>query len=115
MFTPRRKLALAVGLAGLGVVGGGIAFGVAANHRNDEARERCPVPGQMCAFADQSNALRDLAQSHALVANVGYAIGGTAIAGAIALWFLGAPERREPNFSISPRVGGPGVDVQARF
>jgi serine/threonine-protein kinase len=113
--TARRRAALGAGLVGLGVVGGSAALGISARGLEDDAFALCPDPGVICDGADRANGLLDRAQQRALVANVGYAVGGAALAGAIALWVTGGSAPARSRVSVTPRAGGPGVDVIVRF
>lgn len=111
-FTGTRKLAL--GAAGLGVVGlgFGVVFGRSSKNLEEQAFDRCPVPDD-CASPDVANGLIADADQAATRANLSFALGGAALAASVALWILGSPETP---VAVAPRLGGaPGLDVIARF
>lgn len=115
-FTPMRYGAIASGVVGLAAVGFGVARGLSAKDKQAQADELCPEAacGDPAAIA-----LNDDAQSHALQANLGFAVGGLAIAGAVALWILGEPDAPydDEALSVRPTLGrdGLGLTFGGRF
>jgi hypothetical protein len=110
-WTTTRKLAIAVGVAGLGAVGTGVYFGLRAQDFEEQANERCP--DVLCADPEALR-LNDRAQDNALRANVLYAAGGAAAAIATVMWFVGGPDGETV---VTPTVGSDraGVSVLGRF
>lgn len=111
-FTGTRKIAL--GAAGLGVVGlgFGVVFGRASRNLEERAYDRCPVVDD-CNSPEVSNDLIADADQAATRANISFAVGGAALAASVALWILGSPETP---VTVAPRLGSaPGLDVIARF
>lgn len=104
-FTKTRKLA--VGLAGAGVVSlaAGIALGVTATGKKDDAFKLCPDANRPCGSAERANNLLSSSHTWATAANVGF---GLALASGVAagiLWFTGAPRRETPaRVSVVPSV-----------
>jgi hypothetical protein len=114
-FTSRRKVALAIGAVGVGLVAGGVALGISSRNLEDDAFGLCPDASAPCDDAVRANALLDRGNQRALYANVAYAAGGAAVIGAIVLWLTGGVAREVSRVTVVPRAGGPGVDVQVRF
>jgi hypothetical protein len=115
MFTGKRKIALGVAAGGVLVFGAGIVFGMQASGFEDDAFALCPDPAQ-CTDADEANDLMEKGRSRALLANVSYGVAVGAAAGAVVLWFLGAPTATSSSIAITPRTGEvTGADVSFRF
>jgi tetratricopeptide (TPR) repeat protein len=106
-FTPRRKLAIAAAAVGVAAVGVGIGFGLYGNSLAGDADAICP--GVDCGDAHAVD-LNHSARSNALVANIGFAVGGAAIAGAAVMWLIGAPKTGE-TVSVVPTLGADRVGV----
>ncbi|HET9624351.1 MAG TPA: hypothetical protein VFP84_23425 [Kofleriaceae bacterium] len=83
-----RKASLAIGLAGAGVLGAGVYFGVHSNTLRDRSDRLCP--NTRCGDAEGLR-LNDDAKSAATRANVLFAAGGAVVATAVVLWLVGAP------------------------
>jgi len=112
-FTPRRKLAVAVGGVGVVVFVAGAVLGSQAKQREDAAFALCPSPTTPCADAAEATDLNKQGQSRALQANVAYGVAAGAVAAAAVLWLTGAPESR---VAVTPRVGEvAGLDLHLRF
>jgi tetratricopeptide (TPR) repeat protein len=106
-FTPMRWGAVGAGVIGLAAIGAGVVFGLEAKDLQSQADELCPE-----AACDDMEAIRlnNDAQSEAMRANVSFAVGGLAVAGAVALWIIGAPDEAAPgDVSFRPVVGGDRV------
>ncbi|MFN0249271.1 MAG: hypothetical protein ACKV2T_20470 [Kofleriaceae bacterium] len=115
MFTGKRKIALGVAAGGVLALGAGIVFGMQASGFEDDAFALCPDPDS-CADADQANDLMEKGRGRALLANVSYGVAVGAAAGAVVLWFLGAPTATTSSIAITPRTGEvTGADVSFRF
>lgn len=116
LFTPRRKIALGVGIVGAASFFGGVALGLSSSSLEDDSYALCPRPDS-CARADEANDLHDRAADRATYANIAYGVAGAALVGAAVLWFTGAPEK-EPRVSVKPSFGSAnqaGVDLSVRF
>jgi hypothetical protein len=108
-FTTMRYAAIGTGVLGVVAVGAGISLGLNAKDKQRQADEICPEAA--CNDMD-AVALNEKAQKKAMQANIGFAVGGVAIAGAVALWILGAPDDDgggEEEMSLVPVVGGDQV------
>jgi len=106
-FTGMRKAAVAAAVIGVaGIVVGGV-FGSKANDLEKQADAICP--NDACGDTHALDLNKD-ARSDATIANIGFIGGGVAVAGAAALWFLGAPKTTE-GVSIAPSVRGDQVVV----
>jgi hypothetical protein len=103
-WTGRRKLA--VGAAGVSVVGlaTGVTFAVLAKNKEDGAESLCP--GSVCNSAGDiaiaTTKIHD-AKSRAVVANVALGVAGAGAIAAGVLWLTGAPERHD--VAIVPGAG----------
>jgi len=117
-WTGMRKVALGLAVVGLGGVATGVIFGVQAQGLNDDAARLCP--SSPCANADEANALTDRADVRSTLANVSYGLGGAMIAGAVVLWFVGAPSadgEEDSGAALIPQVSPTftGVAFSGRF
>ena len=97
-WTKRRKVALGLGASGLVAVGTGVALSLHAQGLRDDAAALCPSVS--CADASRANDLSERASTGDRNALVAYGVGGAAVAGAVVLWLLGAPEHS--TFEPSP-------------
>ena len=106
-----RGVAVGAGIVGAAALGAGIYFGVHANDLRDRSNALCP--DVLCPDPEGLR-LNDDAKRSATRANLGYAVGGGAIAGAIVLWMVGRPRAE---VSIAPAVGrdSAGATVAGRF
>jgi hypothetical protein len=119
-FTPRRKVAIAVG--GLGVAAGvvGAVLGVRSRQADHDAFKLCPSPTEPCAAATQADDLNELGRSRALQANIAFGVASGAAVAAAILWLTGSPESSPApasrSLAVTPRIGEvSGVDVLVRF
>ena len=113
--TTGRKVSLFLGGGGLIALGARAVFGIRSSGYEDDAASLCPMTA--CADAERANELLQDADDAARNANIAYAVGGVAIAGAAALWFLTGPERSTSTVSAGPLVSPAmaGVQVIGRF
>ncbi|MBK7535697.1 MAG: hypothetical protein IPI49_10095 [Myxococcales bacterium] len=118
----RRKVVLGVAAGGVVAAGTAIGFGLAARSARSDALATCSPSACTAAAAAAAQDQNDRARSHALVANVGYAVAGAAAVGALVLWFTAptAPLRERQSetasLSISPLLGaGNGFVVSGGF
>lgn len=99
-FTGARKLSIGLAVVGVAAIGLGVGFGRQATSTEDQADAICP---DLACGEPHAVDLNATARSQALVANIGFAVGGAAIIGAAVLWFTGAPKSREA-LSIAPTL-----------
>ncbi len=116
-FTALRTLAVGTAAASVVSVVAGVALGVSANAKQDDAYRLCPEPTTPCARADQANALIRASHDRAHQTNAAFGIAAGAAFATGVLWFLGAPDERAARVSVVPSVapGEPGVAVWGRF
>jgi hypothetical protein len=106
-FTGMRKASIAVAAVGVLGIAGGIVFGSKAKSVENQSDALCPTS----ACGDpQGLKLNQDAKSDALYANVGFVVGGVAIAGAVVLWFVGAHQPTD-HVSLAPVVDGHDVGL----
>ena len=105
-FTPRRKLAIGIGVGGIAAVIGGTVLHVIGNARERDAFALCPEP-TACGDADAANALVQSSRRFTIASRVAFGVGAAAVVTAGYLWFTGAPATRR----IEPRVGEGEVGV----
>lgn len=105
-WTGTRRVAVALGSAGVASIGGGIAFGLRARDLAERSDAICP--SEVCADPEGLR-LNDDARDNAMRANVFYGVGAAAIAGAITLWVLGAPDEVAPVPIVSADHVGLGI------
>jgi len=115
--TTRRKVAIGIAAGGLAAVIGGGVLGVRASGLQDDADQACPPEHCTPADAVRAEDLNRSARTNAMLANVAFALGGTAILGAGALWYFGAPPETESGFAIVPHASPTyaGLDAIVRF
>jgi hypothetical protein len=108
-WTGKRKWAIALAAVSVAASGTGIGLGVHANSLESQADMRCPDTACPDPTAvDQNRSAR----RYALGANVGFAVGGAALAGAVVLWLVGSPEApRRDEVSIVPTLAGDRVGI----
>jgi len=112
-FTARRKIAIAVGGAGVVAMASGVVLGVQSKNFENDAFALCPSPSSPCAGARKADGLIVSGQSRALQANIAYGVAGGAAVAAAVLWLTGAPESR---VAVTPRLGAvAGLDLAVRF
>jgi len=101
MFTTKRKLALGIAAAGVAGIALGVVFGMKGQDAEKQSDMICPTSTCNDAHALQLNSD---ARSDGLYANVGYVVGGAAVAGAAVLWFVGAPKAARDEVAVTPIV-----------
>lgn len=94
----------------LGVAGLGIGIGYAASSRSAKDSERALRTKEPCLDANSAACMelrdaRDSVSNRKTVSNIGYVVGGVAVAGAVAAWFLWPQSKRETGVAIHPVVG----------
>jgi len=111
--TGARKLSIGLAVVGVAAVGLGVGFGHKATSTEDRADTICPDTA--CGDAHAVD-LNTTARHQALVANLGFAVGGAAIVGAAVLWLTGSPKPREV-LSVAPTLeaGRVGLSVAGAF
>ena len=100
--TPMRIGALAAAGVGLAGLASGAGFGLEATHLQHESNAICPAV--MCGDSHALD-LNHSARTDALVSNISWAVGGAAVAGAVVLWLVGAPETASETVSVAPVIG----------
>jgi serine/threonine-protein kinase len=106
-----RGIGVALGVAGLGAIGGGIYYG---NRSKDlEERSNAICPDRECSDSEGLR-LNDDAQTAAKRANLFFVGGGVAVAAATVLWFVGKPDAETV---IAPSIGADhvGASLSRRF
>jgi hypothetical protein len=87
-WTGMRKLSLGLAVAGAGAIGGGVYFSLHARDLESDADRLCPSTA--CGDPMGLRLNRD-AESSAKTANIFYIAGGSSLAAAVLLWFIGGP------------------------
>ncbi len=113
-FTGTRKIAVAVGVLGVAGIAVGAVFGSKANDLESQSNKICPTATCNDMHALQLNSD---AKSDALISNIGFIGGGAAVAGAVVLWFVGAPKAAQESVAVTPLVGrtSVGLGLGGRF
>jgi hypothetical protein len=106
-FTGMRKASIAVAAVGVIGIAGGIIFGSKAKSAENQSDALCPTAS--CGNR-QGLQLNQDAKNDALYANIGFVVGGAAIAGAVVLWIVGA-NKPSDHVSLAPIVQGHDVGV----
>jgi PEGA domain len=118
-FTPRRKIAIAVGGLAVGAGAAGVLLGLGSRSLEHDAFARCPSASTPCLAAAEATDLNERARARALHANIAFGAAGAAAVAAAILWFTGAPEGGVailPRVSSVPGAGSvAGIDLTARF
>lgn len=99
--TGQRKLAIAIAAFGAAAAGTGVGLGLHARNLEHDVDAVCPQAACPDADAVQRNAT---ARRYALAANIGFGVGGAAIASAVILWLTGAPPASK-SLAVTPLVG----------
>lgn len=115
-FTPRRKIAAGVAGGAVAAVAVGVVFGLSSARSADKASNLCPDIN--CDRFEEANALNKKSRDQALYANIGFGVGGAAVAGAVVLWIIGKPEKPsagEPMVTTHIGARQVGASVTFRF
>lgn len=117
-WTSKRKIAIGLALGGVAGLGAGTVFAIQNQGYKDDAARLCP--SNPCTNAEEANALSDRADTRATLANVSFGIGAGLVAGAVVLWFVGAPSSmhdRSDDAAFIPQLapGFTGVAYGGRF
>jgi tetratricopeptide (TPR) repeat protein len=104
--TRQQTAALIVAGGGVLALGVGVAFGVNAKSKDDDAKADCPAG---CATQEAAT-LNEEARTSALLANVSYGLGFAAIATGAVLYFTGAApdEPQTGGLRVTPELGAEG-------
>ncbi|MEO8704570.1 MAG: tetratricopeptide repeat protein [Kofleriaceae bacterium] len=100
-WTTRRKLAVVSGGLGLAMIAAGGVLGHSARGLERDAFDRCPDPATPCTGAAVAQREIDRAGERAVLANVAFGAGATAVIGGAILWWVGRPAER---VTITPTV-----------
>jgi len=109
-WSPKRRIAVALGVGGAVALGVGIAVGAIAQSKQHDASALCPDPAMPCASAASASQLNSQAHGLAIGADATFAIAAAAAAGAGVLWFTGKPERA-PRAAIAPAISPRGAGL----
>jgi len=116
-WTGKRKVALGLAIGGVVGLGAGTVFALQNQSYKDDAARLCP--SSPCANAEEANALADRASTRATLANISFGVGAGLVAGAVVLWFVGAPstDHTDDDAAFIPQVapGFTGVAYGGRF
>ncbi len=105
----QKTIGIVVGVAGLGGIVLGSAFGAIASSKWSSSHSECPAPG--CAQHAQAVADHDSASSAATVSTIGFVAGGVALAAGAILFFTAPSSNTATGSSVGVRVApsvGPG-------
>ena len=102
-FTGRRKAAVGIAIAGFAIAGAGGYLASQAHDLEQQSDKLCPMVSCVDAHAV---ALNSDARDHALYANIAFAAGGAAVAGAVVLWIFGAPRPASESVAVVPTRSG---------
>jgi hypothetical protein len=103
----KRLAGIVVGIGGVALVGGGVAFGLQAQAAEEDLEELSRTGGMW----DQD--LYDSGERAALLSTIGFAAGGVAIAAGVGLWLWGRSEGAR--VEVAPAPGGGTVGVSWSF
>lgn len=112
MWTPRRKVALASGGVAVASLATGVALGVVAKGKRDDAFRLCADPAMPCMNAARANQLTASGHQLAIGADVSFAVAGLGAIAAGILWISGKPPSSE-RLAIIPTSNG--FAVSGRF
>jgi hypothetical protein len=111
-FTTRRKIAIGVAGVGVASLATGIALGVAAKAKQQDAFALCSDPQIACTNAFRADALAQTGHRFAVAADIAFGVAGIATIGAAVLWITGASESRH-RLAIVPAANS--ITVVGRF
>jgi hypothetical protein len=103
--TPKRKVAVGVGAAGVVALGVGVVFWNKADGLESDARELCPPTNCSITDADAANDINDDARGKAMIGNIAFGAGLAAVVAGGMLWYVGGPPTTS-GVAIHPQVGG---------
>jgi serine/threonine-protein kinase len=107
---------LAYILGGVGIVGIGVGsyFGLRAFSKNSDAEDFCD---ESVCNDQQGIDLTDEAKDAALISNIGFAVGGAALATGLVLYFTAPGGDKANALRVAPSVArnGAGVSIGGRF
>lgn len=111
MFTGTRKLAVGLASVSVASLAAGIALGVTANGKKNDAFALCP-DARSCEDADDANDQLSSSHTWATAANVAYGLSVVSVGVAAVLWFTGGPSREQPRgISVRPSVTPSAVGI----
>jgi hypothetical protein len=115
MFTPKRKVALALGGVSAVTLVVGIVVGASAKGKQHDAEGLCPDPQVPCANAATANDLSSAGHSRATIANVSFGLAAAAAIGAGVMWVVGRPDETAPRVAAVPLANGVALTLSGRF
>jgi hypothetical protein len=104
-WTGKRKLSLVLAAVGVAAGGAGIGLGLKANSLAQQANCDATTCKTM-----RGASLNHSAHNYAIAADIGFAAGGVAVVGAVALWLLGAPSSRD-TVAVVPTLDATHVGI----
>jgi hypothetical protein len=107
----QRVLAIVAGGVGVVGLGIGVAFGLKATSKLDDAKSHCPSYPDNCP--PQSAQLNDSAKSSATISTIGFAVGIAGVAGGLVLWLTAPKHSAERSAALD--IGPGSVRVRGRF
>ena len=105
---PLRRAPLVLGAAGVVAIGAGIALGAYSHSQESSANSACPA--STCAIASAVTESRH-AHDAAIAADVGFGVGGAAIAAAIVWLVVAGPHASPDRVTLVPTLGEGGGDA----
>lgn len=106
-----RKAPLALAVVGVAGIGAGVVLG--ALSRSDESSSDATCPTTACSDAHALD-LNSRARTEALGADIGFAIGGAALATAVVWWFVAGTSTTE-QLAVMPSFDHVGIVAAGRF
>jgi hypothetical protein len=106
-----RKGPIVVATVGVAAIGAGVVLGLLSKSDENSANTTCPLVycGDQSAIDQTSRA-----RSEALGADIGLAVGGAALAGAVVWWLVAGPSVTE-HVAVLPTFDHPGIALEGRF
>jgi hypothetical protein len=110
--THARKAPIVLAIAGVVALGAGVALGALSS--SDETSSNATCPNTQC-FDSNAVTQNSHARTEAIAADIGFGVGGAALAGA-AIWWLVAGTTSTERFTIVPALAGSvGLAAAGRF
>lgn len=111
---PDHTLAFVIGSVGIVGIGVGSYFGLRAFSKNSDADEFC---NEENVCQKEGMDLSQEAENAALVSNIGFVVGGAALATGLVLFFTASDGEEKQTFRIAPTVAknGGGVSIGGTF
>ncbi len=108
--THLRKAPLVLGVVGVVGIGTGVVLGLLSRSDESSSDAKCPMS---CTNA-QGLELNSRARSEAIGADIGFAVGGAAVASAVVWWLVAGTSTTE-HFAVMPALDHAGLVATGRF